>query len=128
MEKETYVKLVGVPYEDKDCWGIVVEFYKAVFSVQLNPYYSDVPESRGMAQALVYTARKDFESVSILKFGDIVLMKMMGFESHIGVYLGEGKMLHTQVKTGCVVDSFAKWEKTVVGCYRPKGIPNDSAT
>jgi cell wall-associated NlpC family hydrolase len=100
----------------------VVDFYKQVFNVELAPYYSEVPESRGMAQAMVYSARKDFIKVEKPEFGDILLMKMLGFESHIGVYLGSGKILHTQVKTGCVIDSYHKWEKILIGVYRPKGI------
>jgi cell wall-associated NlpC family hydrolase len=88
--------------------------------IELKPYYSETPESKGFAQAMVFSAKKDFEPVSVPEFGDILLMKLLGFESHIGVYLGDGKILHTQFKTGCVIDSFSKWEKILVGCYRPK--------
>ncbi len=117
---QDYSKLIGVPYSDKDCWGIVVDFYALVFGIRLQPYYSQVPTDRKVTEGLVYSARKDFHQVYDPKFGDIVLMKMLGFESHIGVYLGKGKLLHTQEKTGCVIDSMVKWEKIVIGFYRPK--------
>jgi cell wall-associated NlpC family hydrolase len=117
---QDFSNLIGTPYEKRDCWGIVVDFYKQVLNMELAPYYSEVPESRGMAQAMVYTARKDFNKVKEPIFGDIILIKMLGFESHIAVYLGEGKILHTQHKTGCIIDSLARWEKMVVGFYRPK--------
>lgn len=122
---QDYSNLIGLPYSEKDCWGIVVAFYRQVFGIELQPYYSEVPTDRKVTERLVYSARKDFDSVSDRKFGDIVLMKMLGFESHIGVYLGEGKLLHTQEKTGCVIDSLAKWEKIVIAFYRPKLRSND---
>lgn len=120
-----YSNLIGIPYSDKDCWAIVVAFYRQVFKIELQPYYSEVPTDRKVTEKLVYSARKDFDQVYDRKFGDIVLMKMLGFESHIAVYLGDGKILHTQEKTGCVIDSIAKWEKIVIGFYRPKSGPQN---
>lgn len=115
-----YAKLIGVPYTEKDCWQIAVAFYSMVFGIELAPYYQEIPKERKEAQRLVYDAIKDFYPVSKPEFGDLLLMRMFGLECHIGVYLGNGKVLHTFEKTGCVIDSFAKWEKVLVGCYRPK--------
>jgi cell wall-associated NlpC family hydrolase len=118
----TCISLVGVPYEELDCWGVVVKFYKKFFDIELAPYYSEVPDTAKEAERLVKHAMSDFEKVNSLKMkvGDIVLIKLLGYESHIAVYLGAGKILHTQHKTGCVVDSLSRWEKMVVGVYRTK--------
>jgi cell wall-associated NlpC family hydrolase len=114
--------IVGVPYEKLDCWGVVVKFYILFFGVELAPYYSDVPDSAEKAQTLVHHAMRDFSRVSTpdMRAGDIILIKLLGYESHIAVYLGKNKILHTNHKTGCVVDSFTRWEKMVVGVYRTK--------
>lgn len=121
---QDYSRLIGIPYEKKDCWGIVVSFYKTVFDIELNPYYQEIPKTKTEAQTLVHNCLTDFHTVpkEQAKFGDIILVKILGFESHIAVYLGEGKILHTQYKTGCVIDSLSRWEKLVVGFYRAKGI------
>jgi len=63
---------------------------------------------------------KDFKEVTDRKFGDILLIKLFGVESHIAVYLGNGFILHTSKHSGCLVERVARWEKLIVGTYRVK--------
>lgn len=113
-----YSSLVGTPYEKLDCWGIAKQFYKLCFGIVLNDYYSEVTSDRAKIEGLIRDCKKDFDQVTCPEFGDLILIRMRGLESHIAVYLGRGKILHTQINTGCVVDSLARWEKMVVGFYR----------
>lgn len=110
--------LIGIPYSEKDCWGIAVEFYSKVFKIQLKNYYEQVPESRDIAKDIVYSSVEDFKEVTVPLFGDLILIKLHGVESHIAIYLGEGRMLHTTIHSGCVIDRLKRWEKLVVGYYR----------
>ena len=48
---QDYSSLIGIPYEKKDCWGVVVSFYKLVFDIELNPYYQDIPKTKTEAHA-----------------------------------------------------------------------------
>lgn len=116
----SFSNLVGLPYERVNCWDLVVLFYRQIFKYELAPYYEDGKTDPNTVQGLVNIARTDFERVTEPQFGDIILMKMMGVESHIGVYISSEKFLHTQTKTGSCLDSLAKWQKIVVGYYRPK--------
>ena len=113
-----YTHLIGVSYEKEDCWGIVVEFYRSVFNVELSRYYDKIPENRDITQNLIYSNRGDFKEVISPQFGDIVTIKIYGIESHIAIYLDDSTILHTQKKTGCMIDRIAKWEKLIVGFYR----------
>jgi cell wall-associated NlpC family hydrolase len=115
-----YSKLIGTPYSEKDCWGIVCDFYRIVFNVDLKQYYETVPESRDIAKSIVYDSMKDFVEVKERKFGDLLLIKLFGVESHIAVYLGEGMMLHTSKHSGCLIERTSRWEKLIVGVYRVK--------
>jgi len=117
-----YSKLIGIPYKTLDCWGVVREFYKIVFNLELKQYYGEVPETRDMARNIVYASMKDFKEVSSDKreFGDILLIKLFGVESHIAVYIGAGKILHTSKHSGCLIENVARWEKLIVGTYRVK--------
>jgi len=115
-----YSNLIGIPYADKDCWGIVCDFYKIVFNIRLKQYYETVPESRDIAKSIVYDSMKDFVEVKERKFGDLLLIKLFGVESHIAVYLGEGMMLHTSKHSGCLIERTSRWEKLIVGIYRVK--------
>lgn len=113
-----FSRLLGTPYETLDCWGIVVEFYRIVFKIELKPYYEEVPETRDIAKRIVYDSMKDFQEVSDRKFGDILLIKLFGVESHIAVFIGNGMMLHTSKHSGCLIERTARWEKLIVGTYR----------
>jgi cell wall-associated NlpC family hydrolase len=113
-------KLIGTPYEKRDCWGIVVDFYREVLGIELKSYYTDIPKSRDSAKALVYSSMGDFEEVKTPEFGDIILIKLYDIESHIAVYLGEEKMLHTTLHSGCVIERVSRWKHLIVGFYRVK--------
>jgi cell wall-associated NlpC family hydrolase len=117
-----YSSLIGIPYSEKDCWAIVRDFYRIEFNTVLESYYDGLPKGKEEANALVKSAMRDFtEASKPYLFGDIVLIRLYGIECHIGVYLGEGLILHTSEGSGCVVERLTKWEKLVVGFYRVKG-------
>ena len=110
--------MIGTPYSKLDCWGIVKEFYKLVFGIELKRYYDEIPNDMHKAKNLIYTNIGDFEIADSPRMGDIILIKLMGVESHIAVYLGDGKLLHTTEKTGCCIDSVKKYERLIVNYYR----------
>lgn len=113
-------KLIGVPYRILDCWGIVRQFYYECHGIELKRYYELPPNDIHKANKLIIANRGDFRKVTrdeILP-GDIITIYLMGIESHIAVYLGEGKILHTHRNSGCMVDRLNKWEKSVSGIYR----------
>lgn len=115
-----YSKLIGTPYSEKDCWGIVVEFYKIVYGIELKRYYEEVPTNRDIARNIVYSNLGDFSRVEDKdkRFGDIILIKLYGVESHIGVYLEEDLMLHSTLHSGCVVERVTRWRHLISGYYR----------
>lgn len=103
-----------------DCWGIAREFYKLAFNTELKSYYETIPNDNSKARDLISSNRGDFNLVTTPKFGDIMLIKLMGLECHIGVYLGDGLFLHTQHGTGCIIDRVTRWEKMISGYFRVK--------
>ncbi len=113
-----YAGLIGIPYERIDCWGIALEFYKRVFNIELKRYYDEVPNNRDIAKNLIYHNKGDFIEVSEPEFGDIILIKLYGVESHIAIYIGGGKILHSYKNVGCHIDNIKKWNKLIVGYYR----------
>lgn len=119
VNTQDFSSLIGRSYSDIDCWGVVREFYKREFGIELKRYYDDIPSSKDEAKSLIYSHMAEFEKVQKPEEkGDILLIKIMGVESHIAVYLGDGKMLHTSIPTGCIVDKLSKWERMVTGVYR----------
>lgn len=119
------VDLVGVPYETMNCWDLARLFYKKTYGLELKHYYEDSTD-RLTTQNLIYTNRSEFIKVDAPNYGDIILFKVRGIESHIGIFLGEGFFLHTTKATGSVIDRISRWDKVITGYYRPakEGIVN----
>ena len=116
-----FSKLVGKPYEMANCWDLVREFYMSVFHIELSKYYNDLTPNPTETKNLISTNVGQFTKVEgPPEFGDIVLFKVRGIESHIGVYIGDGKFLHSSVKTGSVIDLVDRWKNVLVGYYRHK--------
>jgi cell wall-associated NlpC family hydrolase len=115
-----YKNLLGTPYSEKNCWDIVVQFYKQVFGITLKNYYDDIPSTRHEVKSIIHTNMPDFSKIEDKdkKFGDIILIKLYGVESHIGVYLENDLMLHTTIHSGCVIERIARWRHLIVGYYR----------
>ena len=108
-----------------NCWDLSVKFYSSVLGVSLEGIYSGDTPSRSETRDLIYSNVGKFSKVTDPFFGDIILLKLYGIESHIAVYLGGGKMLHTSKLTGSVVERVEKWEHLIVGYFRIKGQDHD---
>lgn len=117
---QEFFSLIGIPYDVKNCWDIAVDFYLKILNINLSNIYSGDTPPREVTKELIYTNIGGFERVSVPEFGDIIILKMFGIESHIAIYVGEGKMLHTSQKTGSVIDFISRWERVIVGYYRVK--------
>jgi cell wall-associated NlpC family hydrolase len=115
-----YSKLVGLPYCTYDCWLIAVMFYKEVYGIELKRYCNEIPNNTQIAYSLIQSNLGDLERINPdeKSFGDILLIYMYGVESHIAIYLGSNKILHTSKNTGCIIESFSKWQKLISGVYR----------
>ena len=110
--------LIGLPYDDYDCWGIVREFYKRHFKTDLEQYLYKDPNNHKEISKLIIKESPNYRKVLNPRFGDIILMRLYGLPAHLGIYIDENKILHTTDKTGSIVDSFQYWEKRILGFYR----------
>jgi cell wall-associated NlpC family hydrolase len=109
------VDYVGIPFKPKgrdragcDCWGLVRLFYAEQFSIQLPSFIDD------------YKGIKDVESIAKLmtvdnplvpsveheqpEYGDLMLMKIGGRRTHIGVYIHGDRVLHVEAGKDAVAE------------------------
>lgn len=116
-----FSSLIGIPYERCNCWELAVKFYLLCLNIELHGIYDDrhTPD-RDATRNLVYSNIGEFDRVEKPQFGDIILLKIRNVESHISVYVGEGKMLHTSRTTGSIVERIERWKPLIVGYYRVK--------
>lgn len=119
MSSVSLSKYIGREYEKYNCFDLVKEFYLDHFNLDLRNYYegSQVPERKAV-QSLIVSNKGDFVPVSNPEFGDIVVIKLYGLESHIGVCVGEGKFIHSVRVIGSALENLKKYERMIAGYYR----------
>lgn len=84
-----------------------------------------MPDNLKDRQNLVHTNVGDFTPTENPQFGDLIFLKILGYESHIAIYIGAGRMLHTTEKLGSHIDRVSKWRTMITGYYRLGGGMND---
>ena len=119
---------IGIQYEEKgrtreeglDCWGLVRLVQKEQFNNELPSFVEQQTSDEAELEELFATQREGWVQVQDYKEGDVILFKVMGFESHVGTYIGDGKFLNiSQGRTSVIerLDS-SKWERRIVGAFR----------
>lgn len=113
-----FSKLIGVSYEELDCWKLVQKFYSSVLGTELFKFYEGPVPSYSDRDPLIKSSKGYFTEVFSPTFGDILVFRIRGFEAHLGVFYKGDKFLHTTEKTGSILDSLEKWKPTLAGIYR----------
>lgn len=128
-----YSDLIGVPFVDGgrektsgfDCWGLVMEIYRRN-GIEL-PDYKVACEDASRIHRTVVTQR--FAWVRLEKELPDLCLVVLRFNTavmcnHTGVYLGEGRFIHTRSKIGVNIDRIDSpaWRKRIEGFYVPRGV------
>jgi len=111
--------LIGISYAEADCWELVKLFYIKILGVNLdvNPTYTQGGEQIEISR-IVEIEKAKFTKVDTPKIGDILLLRIMELPTHVGVYVGEGKFLHTVKHMNSCIDTLQRWNTRIVGYYR----------
>lgn len=130
--EDTITSLTQIPFveggrDDKgcDCWGLVVVFYKNIFNINLpfygNVFYENEKNYDTTCDEIENIKNTDalFKQIEKPEFGDIIMLRVMGRPLHIGVVLDNKKMIHTNTKSGVVIEKFTgdKWKSRIMGYY-----------
>lgn len=129
-------RAIAVPFVDKgrswagwDCWGAIVLFHQEVLGIRLPSYtedYSDAGSSvrsRENLRHLITRHLPKWTSVRHTRPGDVVLLNIAGRPIHVGLALGDGRMLHTERKVGTIIERLSSpmWARRIEGVYRYAG-------
>lgn len=120
-------KLGGRDSSGMDCWGLLVIAYVKLFSIEL-PSYADTVwavSKSGLTSEDIkqhIACGEIFSCVDIPRYGDMVLLNIMGNPVHIGMMLNDKIMIHTSNSTGIATEDIrgVKWKRRVQGFYRHK--------
>lgn len=127
--------LIGVPFRDGgrnistglDCWGLVMEVY-ARLGIKVPDYGKTIPSAYSSLEigkkAKDAGATGEWEKVDCPAFGDLVAMhtdmSVPGIVNHFGVYINDGRFLHTVKNRNVHIakTSAIEWGHRIVGYYR----------
>lgn len=119
--------LIGRPFidggrgpEDFDCWGLCLEVFRRE-GVALRDYrlccYDTEGFARNFQDALPGWRRHEWPDVPApavvaIRFNTSVV-------NHVGVYIGDGRFLHTREKTGVLIERIDSpaWRRRIEGFY-----------
>ncbi|QIO64771.1 C40 family peptidase [Rhizobium leguminosarum] len=118
-----YVEL-GRTYEAADCWGVFRLYYRDVRGILL-PSYLDEMEGREFRRnnisPLVATEKEhNWDQVDRPETGDAILMRVGRDESHVGVFIGNGQMLHSEGPHPSQIERMGdmRWRSRIAGYFR----------
>ncbi len=110
------------------CWRLFCAFYAAELGIVLPTYDDQAPDDDGPALAALIIHELDaWREIAPgnERYGDGVLIRIAGAPSHIGVVLGNGRMLHVLMDghDSCI-ESYRtpKWRQRIEGFYRHKAL------
>ena len=124
-----YNNYIDIPYKDGgrdraglDCWGLVRLVYSDQYGIELPSFstaYSTVKDTARTGE-LIAQHKEQWEPLTQPEPGCVVLMRVLGSETHVGVYIGEDKFLHIRSGANSVVESIssAKWQHRIVGYFK----------
>lgn len=114
-----FTSYIGTPYTKCNCWDLVVEFYGKEYKLNLRHLFTGkAPDHLAHRQNLISSHKGEFIEVENPMIGDLIIMKIGGFESHIGIYAGHNKVLHSLEGTGVILDRLDRYKRLIVGFYR----------
>lgn len=126
-----YNKYIDIPYKDGgrdleglDCWGLVRLVYKEQYGIEL-PSFSDsytTAKDTDHLHELISRHREQWDKLSSPVEGCVVLLRIFGTDTHVGVYLGNDMFLHVREGTNVAVENINSptWKTRVVGYFNYK--------
>ena len=122
--------VIGTPFKNRgrniatglDCWGLVMYVF-GLYGVSLPDFDADAFQYRDNDKKVFESTHSDkWEVVQYNPDYDeplVVLMKMHPkYIAHVGVYVGDGRILHTTEGTGAILSKITTLQRRIVGFYR----------
>lgn len=110
----TPTPLIGTPFkyggrgpDFYDCYGLIMELYRRLFQIELPDYQS--PTCADDIARLMRGELHHWRPVEVPKLGTVMFMRLGEF-THVAMYLGDNRFIHTCEATGGVcIERMSNW-------------------
>lgn len=121
-------KYIGLKYKEKgrdfdglDCWGLARLFYKNEFKIDLPSFSSEYTQTDVQRiEELIAQYKEGWESTEQPEEGSIVLFRVLGSESHVGIVINKEQFLHVRENQDSAIENLSSpfWKKRIVGYFK----------
>ncbi len=125
-----YTDLLGKPFvnggrgpEEYDCYGLATEVFRR-FGVDL-PDYRVSCENASRINSTIDAERSRWIRCEKPQAPSLVVLRFNSrYYNHVGVYIGNGRFIHTAKKTGVRIDKVYDiyWKNRIEGFYVPRQV------
>lgn len=120
---------IGIPFKNRadteksaDCFGLVRLIYKQVLNIKVYKPNSSAFDSKSILKEFLEKVSKNWDEVQSLEKFDVVVMahdpKHPDIIQHFGIYIGNGKMIHTLKGIGSHISNIHEYKYFIKGYYR----------
>lgn len=124
-------RYIGIAFKDHgrdrsgiDCWGLVRLVMAEQFGIALPSFigeYKNTCESTAIAE-LVERESPKWTAVLTddVQPGDVVILRLRGAPCHVGIALGDDRMLHVEAGIDSTIENYKnlRWKNRLHGFYR----------
>jgi hypothetical protein len=121
-------KYIGIPYKANgrddtglDCWGLARLVYSEEFNINLPSFSTDYDISDdARIIELIAQYREGWKELGAPEEGSLVLFKVLGAETHIGIAISESQFIHVRDGSDVALERFdsVKWAKRISGHFK----------
>nr|DAX98269.1 MAG TPA: NlpC/P60 family [Caudoviricetes sp.] len=103
--------LIGKPFSEMKCWDLVREYYKRA-GKELPDYKEFVLNGETYSGDLVREIQEPVPGCIC-----VYSLKCAGID-HVGIYLGNNKMIHATEKNGVCIEPYSRYIRRLKGLYK----------
>jgi sulfur carrier protein ThiS len=122
-----FEKYIGIPYAEKgrdetglDCYGLVRLIYKNELNINLPSFTAEYTETdTARIEELIAQYKEGWEETKEPVVGSIILFRVFGSESHVGVVISPTHFIHVRENQSSVIESLTStsWVRRIVGYF-----------
>jgi sulfur carrier protein ThiS len=122
-----FEKYIGIPYVEKgrdetgvDCYGLVRLIYKNELQIDLPSFSAEYTQTdTARIEELIAQYKEGWEQTDEPVVGSIVLFRVFGNESHVGVVVSPTHFIHVRENQDSVIESLTStsWARRKVGYF-----------